>query len=113
MALVNQQTQQRQGVAKYVLYSLAKTASNVCNSSTATLPNSCVFYDVTKGNNSVACVGGSPNCSNQTSGQFGIMATANGGSTPAFNAAAVLHVAPVPRNGKQTNITRHVDSHRP
>src|SRR6266849_1443538 len=67
MALVNQQTGQRQGVANYVLYSLAKTSANVCNSSTASATgNTCVFYDITKGNNSVACVGGSPNCSNQT-----------------------------------------------
>jgi subtilase family serine protease len=93
MALVNQQTGQRQGVANYVLYSLAGTAANVCNSSTATPPNGCVFYDVIKGNNSVACVGGSPNCSNQTSGQFGIMATTNGGSTPAFNAGTGYDLA--------------------
>jgi subtilase family serine protease len=93
MALVNQSTGQRQGVANYVLYSLAKTAANVCSSSTATLPNACVFYDVTKGNNSVACVGGSSNCSNQTSGQFGIMATAKGGSTPAFNAGTGYDLA--------------------
>jgi subtilase family serine protease len=94
MALVNQHTGQRQGVANYVLYSLAQTATNVCNSSTAPATGStCVFYDVTKGNNSVACVGGSPNCSNQTSGQFGIMATTNGGSTPAFNAGTGYDLA--------------------
>ncbi len=93
MALVNQQTGQRQGVANYVLYSLAKTAANVCSSSTATLPNSCVFYDIIKGNNSVACTGASPNCSNTTSGQFGIMATTTGGSTPAFNAVAGYDLA--------------------
>ena len=95
MALVNQQTGQRQGVANYVLYSLAKTPANVCNSTTATLPNACVFYDVTKGNNSVACVGGSPNCSNASTSanQFGIVATTKGGSTPAFNAAAGYDLA--------------------
>jgi subtilase family serine protease len=95
MALVNQQTGQRQGVANYVLYSLAKTAANVCNSTTATLPNACVFYDVTKGNNSVACVGGSPNCSNASTSanQFGIVATTKGGTTPAFNAAAGYDLA--------------------
>ncbi|MFI5057983.1 MAG: protease pro-enzyme activation domain-containing protein [Candidatus Acidiferrales bacterium] len=95
MALVNQKTGQRQGVANYVLYSLAKIAANVCNSSTATLPNSCVFNDITKGNNSVACVGGSPNCSNTSTAanQFGIMATAKGGTTPAFGAAAGYDMA--------------------
>jgi len=73
----------------YVLYGLAKTAANVCNSTGNTLPNPCVFNDVTKGNVSVACVGGSANCSNTSTatGQFGAMATASGGTTPAFNAA--------------------------
>jgi subtilase family serine protease len=85
--VIQQQAGQRQGVANPVLYSLAKTPGNVCSSSSApALPNSCVFYDVTKGNNSVACVGGSPNCSNGTAGQFGIMTTSSGGTTPAFNA---------------------------
>ena len=93
MALVNQQTGQRQGVANYVLYSLAKTPANICNSSTAALPNACVFNDITKGNNSVACVGGSPNCSSKTVGQFGILATTAGGSTPAFNAVAGYDLA--------------------
>ena len=95
MALVNQQTGQRQGVANYVLYSLAKTAADVCSSTTATLPNGCVFYDVTKGNNSVACVGGKPNCSNTNTAanQFGIMATTTGGTTPAFNAATGYDLA--------------------
>ena len=93
MALVNQQTGQRQGVANYVLYSLAKTAANVCSSSTATLPNACVFNDVTKGNISVACVGGSPNCSNKTAGQFGILTTTAGGTTPAFNASSGYDLA--------------------
>jgi subtilase family serine protease len=90
MALVNQQTGQRQGVANYVLYSLAKTPANVCNSSTAPATgNTCVFYDVTKGNNSVACVGGGPNCSNTSTAanQFGIVTTTSGGSTPAFSAS--------------------------
>ena len=90
MALVNQQFG-RQGVANYVLYSLAKTAANVCSSSTAPATGStCVFYDVTKGNNSVACLGGKPNCSTTTTGQFGIM-TANG--VPAFNAGTGYDLA--------------------
>jgi subtilase family serine protease len=94
--VIQQQAGQRQGVANPVLYSLAKTAANVCNSSSFTAPstsNTCVFYDVTKGNNSVACVGGSPNCSNKTAGQFGIMATAAGGTTPAFSATTGYDLA--------------------
>ena len=94
MALVNQQTGQRQGVANYVLYSLAKTPANVCTSS-ATPPGGCVFNDVVKGNSSVACVGGSANCSNTSTAanQFGILATAAGGSTPAFSAGTGYDLA--------------------
>jgi hypothetical protein len=88
VALVNQKTGQRQGNVNYVLYALAKSENfALCNSSTFTNPavpppSTCVFQDITKGNVSVACAGGSPNCSNTTSGQFGIMAV---GTTPAFS----------------------------
>lgn len=56
MALVDQKTNSRQGQANYVLYRLAAAQNNSqCNgSSTTTLPAStCVFNDVTVGNNSV------------------------------------------------------------
>jgi hypothetical protein len=78
----------------YVLYGLAKTTANVCASS-ATPPSGCVFNDVVKGNISVACVGGSPNCSNTSTAanQFGAMATAKGGTTVAFNTAAGYDLA--------------------
>jgi subtilase family serine protease len=101
VALVNQQLATagnptpRQGNVNYVLYGLAKTASNVCNSSLATLPNACVFNDVTKGNVSVACVGGSANCSNTSTvaNQFGTIATTKGGTTVAFNTATGYDLA--------------------
>ncbi len=74
IALVNQKTGERQGNANYILYPLAAKNPAGCNSSTTSTTNSsCIFYDVTKGNNSVACVGGSPNCSKTTSGGNGIM----------------------------------------
>jgi subtilase family serine protease len=101
IALVNQKTGQRQGVANYVLYGLAKNENFAsCNSSLFTNPlipppSSCVFQDITKGNVSVACAGGSPNCSNTSTAanQFGIMATAKGGTTPAFGTAAGYDLA--------------------
>jgi large repetitive protein len=57
MAIIDQQTGERQGLANYVLYPLA-AAENFgnCNSSDRTNPatgSSCVFNDVTAGNNSV------------------------------------------------------------
>jgi len=73
MALVNQRYG-RQGNANYVLYPMAAKSGASCNSSTAPVTNSnCIFYDVTVGNNSVICQGGTPDCSNITSGQYGVM----------------------------------------
>ena len=74
MALVNQKTGERQGNVNYVMYPLAAKSGASCTSNaTAVGISSCIFYDVVTGNNSVACVGGSPNCSNTTSGGYGIL----------------------------------------
>ena len=77
MALVNQKTGQRQGNANYVLYALAAQSGSSCASNAAMAPaansSGCIFYDVTTGNNSVACMGGSPSCSNTTSGGYGLL----------------------------------------
>jgi hypothetical protein len=88
MALVNQKTGQRQGNANFVLYSLAKSETfSACNSnsitSPITQPAGCIFMDVTKGNNAVACVGGTPGCSKTTSGGNGVLAS---GGAAAFAA---------------------------
>jgi hypothetical protein len=88
MALVDQKTGQRQGVANYVLYNLAKSETFAnCNSS-GTVASTCVFNDVTKGNNAVACSGGSPDCSTKTAGGIGVETTTTGGTTLAFAAAS-------------------------
>lgn len=102
MALVNQQTGQRQGNANYVLYGLAakETTISSCNSSSFTtpgtpLPATCTFYDITKGNNSVACDAGSPNCSNAGSSGYGVIVsgvTVDNGN-PAFKAVAGYDLA--------------------
>ena len=77
MALVNQKTGERQGNANYVLYSLAAQNGASCTSNAAMSAgangSSCVFYDVVTGNNSVACVAGSPNCGTATLNGFGIL----------------------------------------
>jgi hypothetical protein len=99
MALVNQKTGQRQGNANYVLYPMSKKSGATCtsNAGTAASPGSCVFYDLPagSGNISVACQGGSPQCSNtSTAGtSFGIMTTTTGGTTPAYNTAAGYDLA--------------------
>lgn len=76
MALVNQKTNQRQGNANYALYAMGKAENFAnCNSSTLTLPNTCVFNDITKSNNAIPCPGGSLNCSKTSSGGFGVLAS--------------------------------------
>ena len=94
MALVNQKTGQRQGNANYVLYKLAAQNGASCASNPAAVGNaSCIFYDVVSGNNSVACQGGSPNCSNGTSGGYGIMVSPGSPSTPAWTTTAGYDLA--------------------
>ena len=90
MALVNQNmivnhaspAGQGQGIANYALYDLAKaqtTAELNCNSSSTSISASCTFNDITKGNNSVPCVGGSPGCSNlsKSANAYGALETIN------------------------------------
>ena len=104
MALVNQSEVAagrggRQGNANYVLYNLATTQAGnpACNSTGASLPAaSCTFNDITTGNNSVQCVAGTPNCSNQTASGFGILVTPGApfaANTPAFSATSGYDLA--------------------
>jgi len=99
MALINQNNG-RQGNANFVLYKIAQTASNSCNSSGRTDPTQpppagCVFNDVTKGNNSVPCVGGvnATNCSSQTAGTTGVLVSPASPTTPAWTAATGYDLA--------------------
>lgn len=88
MALINQQQGGRQGNPNPVLYKIAGTAGQSCNSSTSLLNGStCSFYDITKGNNSVPCTGGSPNCSSTTSGT-GVLVDPAHTTTPAWTTTA-------------------------
>jgi subtilase family serine protease len=92
-ALVNQHTNARQGNPNARYYALA--AANSCNSSTANpTANSCVFYNVTQGDNDVNC-GGTVDCYGATtsSGGFGrhsapsvngALSTSSSGYLPAY-----------------------------
>jgi len=99
IALVNQKTagqgmSGRQGNANYVLYKLAAQSGASCNSSTAPATgSSCIFYDVTKGNNSVPCASGSPNCGTAPSGGYGILVDPNNPSNPAWTTTAGYDLA--------------------
>ena len=98
MALVNQKTAARQGNANYTLYKLAAQSGASCNSSAAAATgNSCIFYDVTKGNDSVPCAVGlpnsSPSCSPAPSGGYGILVDPKNPTTPAWTTTAGYDLA--------------------
>jgi Pro-kumamolisin, activation domain/Bacterial Ig-like domain (group 3) len=88
MALVNQKTGGRQGNANYVLYKLAAQPGASCDSTALTQAqltnNSCVFYDTTKGNNSVPCLSGSPDCGAAPPGGYGVLVDPGDHTTPAW-----------------------------
>jgi hypothetical protein len=89
LALVNQKYGP-QGNANYVLYPLAAKAGASCASNAAMAAKAsssgCVFYDTQTGNNSVACVADSNDCSNQSiSGSgYGILVNPNNTSQAAW-----------------------------
>jgi len=93
MAMVVQKTSERQGNANYVLYPLAAQSGASCTSdATALGKTSCIFYDTVTGNNSVACQGGTPNCSNTGSG-YGVLVDPNNPTTPAWTTTAGYDLA--------------------
>lgn len=88
MAMVIQKNSlARQGNANYVLYQLYKNnaAGTICTSA-ASPAASCIFYDTVAGNTSVACAGGSTNCSNTSTAanQYGVLIDPTHANTPAF-----------------------------
>ena len=73
MAMINQQTQSRQGNANYSLYPLAAHSGASCDS-TGTIEGSCIFYDVTQGTIAMPCATGSLDCvTNSGSDQYGVL----------------------------------------
>jgi len=81
MALVNQQTGERQGNANYVFYKLAaQTPASNCNSSTGPA-GTCIFNDVTSGTIAMPCARGSTNCTATTAGDaYGILSGYSAGT---------------------------------
>jgi subtilase family serine protease len=93
-ALVNQKTHSRWGNPNTVYYSLARkeygfSGSSACNSTTVDkTSNSCVFYDVTQGDNVAVCsVDGkkSYNCQIPKKDTFGLLSTSNQFPEPAYS----------------------------
>jgi hypothetical protein len=100
MALINQSQANgsnpapRQGNANYIFYKLYKqNPTKICASNPAAVTAAgCIFYDVIYGNISVACQGGTANCSNTSTAanQYGVMISAG---APAWTAAAGYDLA--------------------
>jgi hypothetical protein len=90
MAMVNQMTGARQGIANAVLYPLSTIGTNTCNSTIQQLiPNpACIFYHTTKDNDAVPCVGGSPNCSAPTGTPVGVLVDPQNTLNPAWIVAS-------------------------
>jgi len=99
LALVNQSTttqgsSSRLGNANYVLYNLAAQNGASCNSSTAAVTgNSCIFYDITKGNDSVPCWFNTPNCGTAPANGYGVLTDPNNSANPAWNTTAGYDLA--------------------
>ena len=113
MALVNQKTASRQGNANYVLYRLAAESGSSCTSNSGAVGNSsCIFYDVTSGNNSVLCLPGLPNCSVASGTVSGVLIEPAGGSTPtpAWPAAAGYDLATGLGSVNASNLVNHWSS---
>jgi hypothetical protein len=90
-ALINQQSGGAQGVPNSRLYALAAAeyganGSNPCNASNGnSVDNSCIFYNVTLGDNDVPCYAGYPNCY-APSGYLGVLSTSTTSYQPAYPA---------------------------
>jgi subtilase family serine protease len=91
-ALVDQKTNSRWGNPNTVYYALANneygaSGSAACNSTTVNkTSNSCVFYDVTQGDNDAVCKAKGTTLTNcyRPSGTYGILSTSNSASDPAY-----------------------------
>ncbi len=94
-ALVNQKAGSSQGNPNFVYYSLAatqygKTGDKTCNSTLGnTVDSSCIFYDVTLGDNDVDC-SYTPDLGIDTcytpSGSYGVQSTSSDAYEPAYEA---------------------------
>jgi subtilase family serine protease len=88
-ALVNQKEGEPQGNPNYVLYSLARTeygaqGNTTCDATYGASAWTCVFHDITLGDNDVDCQG--PNSCYLPSGVYGVLSLSDAYYEKAFNA---------------------------
>lgn len=96
-ALINQWAGSRQGNPAYTLYQLAaaeygpnenpNTANVIaCNTAAGDGAGSCTFHDITRGDNDVVCVAGSPDCYALAGATYGVLSTSSTSLGVAFPA---------------------------
>jgi subtilase family serine protease len=97
-ALVDQKVGARQGNPNPVLYHLAakEYGSNAkpnpgnlssCNASNGNaIGASCIFYDVTEGDNDIPCLAGTPDCYGGAGDQYGVLSTSTTQASIAYGA---------------------------
>jgi subtilase family serine protease len=91
-ALINQRAGRRQGLPTPTFYLLAGLTTIVhpgggCNSSRPGGPSaSCIFQDVTQGDDDAPCRGGTPNCYAPGGAPYGVLSTSTTSYQPAFRA---------------------------
>jgi len=96
-ALVNQNWGSPQGNPNYAYYRLAateygKSGSKDCNSSRGNkVASTCIFYDVTAGDNDAPCTG-TENCY-RPSGKYGVLSTSDSAYDPAYTATTGYDLA--------------------
>lgn len=102
-ALINQKTGSRQGQTNYIYYSLAaeqqKNGINCISTTPGGPDSSCIFHDITVGNNGVPCQVTSPDCTTGVLNQFaatpGYDPATGLGSVDAFNLAKAWATATI------------------
>ena len=90
VAMAAQKAGTRLGNLNYMLYSLAAQSGSSCTSARSH-PAGCIFNDVVKGNISVPCAAGSPNCSVHSGTATGVIVDQNG--VPAYPTSTAYDLA--------------------
>lgn len=97
-ALIDQKAAARQGNPNPVLYQLAareygssgsQNSGNLhsCNASNGnTVGSSCIFYDITEGDNDIPCQAGTPDCYSATGDTYGVLSTSTTEESIAYSA---------------------------
>lgn len=106
MALIGQKTNSRQGQANFRLYQLAATQDpGQCNSSLVNASASCIFHDVTVGNNAVPGQAGYGTINPQYQAGFGYDQATGLGSVNVANLVNGWNTVPAPTGSRALGVS--------